>query len=282
MERRTRSLRTQYGRVLYHPERVSAAQQKMLRERLDFLKPYIVRRRGESSLEDKFMDHDEEDEEELETEGSIDQDMSSSLGSPLDADVGGQDLDEPRSVGPAPSFAPLLCPRPQPQVTDVTSLSRPLSTPKHDILNQFAEVMLADMRQIRNAVLLMRLRRDITDLVFKAVEEDVRRRCVRAPPSVTVNGAQSCSSPPQLHSNISWRQRFVKRRSKGCETASRTQRWEEMRRESRSPPPVHPQQAAEGMNANGSQVTAQVFEIKGEAEPHVVKVEEEPLTLDSV
>lgn len=50
VERRTRSLRTQYGRVLYHPERVSATQQRMLRERLAFLKPYIVRRRGDSSV----------------------------------------------------------------------------------------------------------------------------------------------------------------------------------------------------------------------------------------
>lgn len=50
VERRSRSLRTQYGRVLWHPERVSTAQQKMLREKLDFLRPYIVRRRGDSYL----------------------------------------------------------------------------------------------------------------------------------------------------------------------------------------------------------------------------------------
>ncbi len=50
IERRSRSLRTQYGRVLWHPERVSTAQQKMLREKLDFLRPYIVRRRGDSYL----------------------------------------------------------------------------------------------------------------------------------------------------------------------------------------------------------------------------------------
>lgn len=50
VERRSRSLRTQYGRVLWHPERVSTVQQKMLRDKLDFLRPYIVRRRGDSYL----------------------------------------------------------------------------------------------------------------------------------------------------------------------------------------------------------------------------------------
>lgn len=239
------------------------------------------------------MDHEEEDEEELETEGSVDQDMSSLLSIQLHSDVGDQDLDESQSLGSTPGFAPFRCPHPRPQVTDVMSLSRPHDrgedrppnhtaapgTPAHDILKQFAEVMLADMRQIHDVMLLMRLRRDITDLVFKAVEEDVRRRCVRVPPSVTVNGgAQSCSSPLQLHSNIPWRQRLLKRRSKACETGSRTQRWEEVRRESRSPPPVHAQQAAEETSASGSQATAQVCEIKGEAEPHV---EQEPLSLDS-
>ncbi|KAL3970214.1 glycine hydroxymethyltransferase [Sarotherodon galilaeus] len=296
VERRARSLRTQYGRVLYHAEKVSPGQQKRLREKLGFLRPYIVRRRGYSSLEDNFVDHDDEDEEELETEGSIDQEMGSSLSSQLDADGGGQDLDEPQSVDSAPSFAPLQCP--QPQVTEVMSLSCPhhhdedhqpdktaaLNAPKHDVLNQFAEVMLADMRQVEDPVLLMRLRRDITDLVFKAVEEDVRRRCIRAPSSVMGNGTQSCCSPLQLYSNISWSQRLLRRRrrNKGCRTGSRSQRQEEIRRVSRSQlaPPVHPGQAAELMSANRPQVTLQVFEIKKGGEPDVVKIEDEPLALD--
>lgn len=50
VERRSRSLRTQYVRGLWHPERVNTFQQKMLREKLDFLRPYIVRRRGDSPL----------------------------------------------------------------------------------------------------------------------------------------------------------------------------------------------------------------------------------------
>ncbi|XP_076603222.1 uncharacterized protein LOC143330478 isoform X2 [Chaetodon auriga] len=303
VERRSRSLRTQYGRVLWHPERVSTVQQKMLREKLDFLRPYIVRRRGDSYLEEKFDDQ-EEDDEELETEGSLDQEMGSSFGSPLDADVTGQDLDDEPQSASTPNPAPLHCPNPQLQVTDVMSLSCPhhhkdegstnqpeqtASTPQLDVLNHFAEVMLADMRQIKNPVVLMRLRRDITDLVFKAVEEDVQRRCVQVP-SVPKAGEsaqlRSCSRPQQASSqtNYSWRQRFMMRKSKGCEIGRRMQRWEEMkhmRRRSRSrlSLPNQQGQAQEGMSDSSSQVIIQASEIKRETEPHMVKVEEDTLPL---
>ncbi|XP_044072611.1 uncharacterized protein LOC122885502 [Siniperca chuatsi] len=294
VERRSRSLRTQYGRVLYHPEKVSTSQQKMLREKLDFLRPYIVRRRGDSCLEEKFDDQ-EEDDEELETEGSIEQEMGSSFGSPLEADGTGQDpYDEPQSVASTQNPAPLHCPNPQPQVTEVMSLSCPHrhndegsadhpdqtaapNTSRHDILNQFAEVMLADMRQIRDPMVLMRLRRDITDLVFKAVEEDVQGRCVRGPPVLGESTRlQGCSRPQQT--NYSWRQRFLKRKNKGCENGRRTQRWEEMSR-SQVSQPVQQSQALERMSDNSSQVIIQAADIKREAEPHMVKVEEETHTI---
>ncbi|XP_070832212.1 uncharacterized protein [Chaetodon trifascialis] len=297
VERRSRSLRTQYGRVLWHPERVSTVQQKMLREKLDFLRPYIVRRRGDSYLEEKFDDQEEDDEE---TEGSLDQEMGSSFGSPLDADVTGQDLDDEPQSASTPNPAPLHCPNPQLQVTDVMSLSCPqhhrdegstdqpeqtANTPKHDILNHFAEVMLADMRQIKNPVVLMRLRRDITDLVFKAVEEDVQRQCVQVPPVPKAGESVqllSCSEPQQASSqtNYSWRQRFMMRKSNGCETGRRMQRWEEMRhmrRRSRSrlSQPNHQGQAQGGMSENSPQVIIQASDIKRETEPHMVKIEEE-------
>lgn len=315
--------------MLWHPERVSTVQQKMLREKLDFLKPYIVRRRVDLYLvslkrtqkcpkmlhppdcrclcsfslflqEGKFVDR-EEDDEALETEGSLDQEVGSSLGSPLDADVTGQDLDnEPQPAAPNPP--PLHCPNPQPQVTDVVSLSCPHrhhdegpgdqpdraaapSPPTRDVLSHFAEVMLADMRQIRDPMVLMRLRRDITDLVFKAAEEDARRRRVRAPPAAE-EGAQP--RPQRAHSQMTsypWRQRFWKRKSKGsgCEAERRTQRWEEVkhgRRMSGSQilQPVQQGQAAECCES-GSPAIIPASEIKREAEPHTVKIEEETLPL---
>ncbi|XP_044221477.1 uncharacterized protein LOC122992020 [Thunnus albacares] len=302
VERRSRSLRTQYGRVLWHPERVNTFQQRMLREKLDFLRPYIVRRRGDSFLEDKFDDR-EEDDDELETEGSVDQEMGSTFGSPLDADVTGRDPDDELQFVASPSnSAPLHCPNSQPQVTEVMSLScdrhndegspdqpdhtaAPNTTSKYDILSQFAEVMLADMRQIKDPMVLMRLRRDITDLVFKAVEEDVQRRCVRAPSMPSLGEGeqvQSSSRPQQLCSqtNFSWRQRFLRRKNKGSEIGRRMQRWEEMkhmRRTSRSQllQPVQQSQALEGMSENISQAMIQASEIKTETEPHMVKIEEE-------
>ncbi|XP_067372301.1 uncharacterized protein [Channa argus] len=158
VERRSRSLRTQYGRVLWHPERVSTVQQKMLREKLDFLRPYIVRRGGESYLEEKCDDREEDDEEEPETEGSFDQEIGSSFGSPLDADVTEEDLnEEPRSVTSTPNPAPPQCPNSQPQVTEVICMScshrqseecsvdQPDQTAgpnsaRHDILKQFTEL----------------------------------------------------------------------------------------------------------------------------------------------
>ncbi|GAA6219686.1 uncharacterized protein LOC108901286 [Lates japonicus] len=301
VERRSRSLRTQYGRVLWHPERVSTAQQKMLREKLDFLRPYIVRRRGDSYLEEKF----EEDDEEPETEGSFDQEMGSSFGSPLDSDVTGHDLnDEHQAVTSTPNPALLHCPNPQPQVTEVVSLSCPHhhndegsadqpeqraapNTSKHCILNQFAEVMLADMRQIKDPLVLMRLRRDITDLVFRAVEEDAQRRSNQVlPVSMLGENAQGCTRPQQSCSqaDLSWRQRFLKRKNKGLELGRRMQRWEEIkhiRRVSRGQllQPVQQGQAPEGMTENSSQVIFQASEIKRETEPHIVKIEEEALPL---
>ncbi|XP_026232008.1 uncharacterized protein LOC113173009 [Anabas testudineus] len=285
VERRSRSLRTQYGRVLWHPERVNTAQQKMLREKLDFLRPYIVRRRGDSTLEEQFDDREEDnDDEEPETGEGFDQDLRSSFTSLLDADV---------SVTSTPNPAPLHCPNPPPQVTEVITMSCPHphyegptdqpdqtaapSTSRHDILNQFAEVMLADMRQIKDPMVLMRLRRDITDLVFKAAEQDAQRRCAR----VLGQSMQSCSRPqqPYLQTNF-WRQRFLKRKNRGCELARRMQRWEEVkhtRRVSRSQwsQAAQQSQAVEGIRENSSQVVIQASEVKREAEPHIIKVEEE-------
>ncbi|XP_032385269.1 uncharacterized protein LOC116697851 isoform X2 [Etheostoma spectabile] len=303
VERRSRSLRTQYGRVLWHPERVSTFQQKMLREKLDFLRPYIVRRRSDSYLDEKFDDRDEDDEE-LETEGSVDHEMGSSFGSPLDADVKRQDLDDEPHTASGLNPASLHFPNPPPQVTDVMSLSCPPrhdkgstdqpaqtlapNTSKHNILNQFAEVMLADMHQIKDPMVLMRLRRDITHLVFKAVEEDVQRQCNRVPPMskpgerVQVHG---CSTHEQASSQTkySWRQRFLKRRNKGFEIGRRIQRWEEMkhvRRMSRGQlvqPGVQQGPALEGTGENSSPVIIQASEIKRETGPPMVKIEEETL-----
>lgn len=245
------------------------------------------------------FDDREEDNEELETEGSIDQELGSSFGSPLDVDATEAELDDDTSTQ---NLLPLPCPNPQPLVTDVMSLSCPhlhkddgsadqperaANAPRRDILNQFAEVMLADMRHIKDPVVLMRLRRDITDLVFKAVEEDEQRRCVRVPSASRRGGGtqlQSCSGPQQTRSqaNYSWRERFLKRRSKGCESGRRLQRWGEMRHmrrisRSQSMEPAQLGQVAEGMSENSAQ--GQASEIKRETEPHVVKIEEETLTL---
>lgn len=241
--------------------------------------------------DDTFIDQGEDDEE-VETEGSTDQEMGSLLGGTLDADVTGQDLDdESQSV----ASGPLHCPNPRPQVTEVMSLSCPhchseegspnQPNHRHNTLNQFTEVMLADMRQIKDPMVLMRLRRDITDLVFKAVEEDLQRQCIRVPPiPVIEDSTQNCSSPqgPPSQTNISLRQRFGKRMNRGCEAGRRVQRWEEVkhiRRVSRSQTsqPIHQGQAVEGMSGNNSHV--QPFEIKREREPHTVKIEEEPLSL---
>nr|XP_046261198.1 uncharacterized protein LOC124067672 isoform X2 [Scatophagus argus] len=289
VERRSRSLRTQYGRVLWHPERVSSTQQEMLREKLAFLRPFIVRRRGDSHVGGKF-----EDKEELETDGSTEQEMGSSFGSPLDADVTDQDLDDgPPCV--ASTSAPLHRPHPQPRVTDVVSLSCPhhhgneasadqpeqtTNTSEGDLLNQFAQVMLADMRHIKDPVVLMRLRRDITDLVFKAVEEDQKRRCVRVPSTprlVQSVQSRSCSRLPQVSSQTDYGRRTRSLKSKW------TRRWEDvkhMRRMSRSQvlmQPIPQGQTPEEMNESSSQVIFQPSEIKEETERHIVKIEEETL-----
>uniref|UniRef100_UPI003AAAB7BE uncharacterized protein isoform X1 n=1 Tax=Centroberyx gerrardi TaxID=166262 RepID=UPI003AAAB7BE len=305
VERRSRSLRTQYGRVLWHPERINTFQQRMLKDKLDFLRPYIVRRRVDASLDDRYDDK-EEDDDEVETEGSIDQETGSIFGSPLDADMSGPDpAYEPQSVASTPNPAPPHCPLSQPQVTEVMSLSCDSqndesppdlpdrtaavpNAPKHNVLNQFAEVMLADMRQIKDPMVLMRLRRDITDLVFKAVEDDVQRRCGR-PLSVSAPGERAqlhgCTGPhraPCSQVNFSRRQRYLKRRSKGSQIGRRMQRWEEMqhmRRLARSQgmQPVQQGEEMERTSETSSQALLQPSEIKTEPEPHTIKIEEEPL-----
>lgn len=239
------------------------------------------------------MQYDDGDEE-VETEGSIDQEMESSFGSPLDdADVTEAEQDDSASI---PNPDPQPCPIPPPQVSDIRSLSLPethrdeapadqpdrtVKASKHDVLNQFVEVMLADMRHIKDPMVLMRLRRDITDLVFKAVEEDEQRRGIQVPRMVESRQFQSLPGSYQSRSqgNSSWRERIMKRRSKGCESGRRTQRWEEMRhlrRMSRSHllEPVQQGQVADGTGEHGSQAA----EIKRETEQHVFKIEEETLT----
>ena len=232
----------------------------------------------------------------METEGSIDQEMGSSFGSPLDADVTLDDEPHPASTM---NPAPLHCPNPKPQVTEVMSLSWPHrhhadnstdqldqtaapNTSKQNILNQFAEVMLADMRQIKDPMVLMRLRRDITDLVFKAVEEDVQGRCVQLPSvgeSVQFQSTSSPQYPESSQTNYSWRQRFLKRKNKGCEAGRKIQRWEDMKhmRTMSMSQPVQQGQALEGMSENSSQVIIHASEVKRETEPHMVKIEEETL-----
>lgn len=178
----------------------------------------------------------------------------------------------------------MSCPHPQYEgSTDQLDHTAAPSTSRHDILNQFMEVMLSDIRQIKDPMVLMRLRRDITDLVFRAVEEDVQRRCVRVLPTPMLReSVQSCSRPQQSYSqtNMSWRQRFLKRKNRGCELERRMQRWEEakfMRRMSRSQSsqPTQQSQAREGMMDSSSQVIIQASEIKRETEPHIVKIEED-------
>ncbi|XP_071380934.1 uncharacterized protein [Centroberyx affinis] len=176
VERRSRSLRTQYGRLIGHPEKITTKKKRMLKEQLSFLKPYIVPRRVTDAQDED--EEDDEDEEE-ETEGSVD--TGSMFGSPLRADAFGPD--------PRFSASPLHRPPSQPQLTEAVSLScncpyddsppEPVGDgPKNDVLSQFVKVMLSDMHQIKDSMVLMRLRRDITDLVFKAVEQDVQRRRV--------------------------------------------------------------------------------------------------------
>lgn len=260
-------------------------------------------------LQDDRYDDKDEDEEEVETEGSVDQEIGGMFGSPLDADVLGPDPTyETPSVASTPNPAPLHSPPSQPQVTEVMSLNcdsqndegppdlpdRTAAVPnvaKHNILNQFAEVMLADMRQIKDPMVLMRLRRDITELVFKAVEEDMQRRYGR-PLSIPTHptpgdGAQLHSwARPHLAAcsqmDFSRRRRYLKRRNKGCQIGRRMQRWEEMqhlRRLTRSHGMQSIQQAdeLERTSESSSQVMIPASEIKAETEPQMVKIEEEPV-----
>nr|XP_057938704.1 uncharacterized protein LOC131136151 isoform X2 [Doryrhamphus excisus] len=253
VERRSRSLRTQYGRVLCHPEKVNTFQQRMLREKLNFLRPYIVRRRSDCCPEDE---HEEEDGE-LETEGSVDHET----GSTLDAD----ETLEDRFTSGASTSNPSSCPYTQHNPADATSLSfephgdkvspdvcDPLtaaSLSKEHILQQFVNIMLADMQQIKNQMVLMKLRRDITDLVFKAVEEDMQGR-------IQVYFTQQGESAP-LHSSFrtqaSSSHRIFRRKNKG------------------------PEKHIERMGGSVPQAVAQVSQMKLELDPQVVKNEEETL-----
>ncbi|KAM4608824.1 uncharacterized protein ACJ7VT_014733 isoform 2-T2 [Polymixia lowei] len=273
----------------------------MLTEKLDFLRPYIVRRRADASTGEKYDDDDEEeDNEEVETEGSIDQETGSIFGSSVETVASGPDPSyEPRSIASTPNSATSCCLPSQPQVTEVMSLNfnsqkdesltdlsaQMAGVPKHDVLNQFTEIMLADMRQIKDPMLLMRLRRDITDLVFKAVEEDEQRR--RAGPSsvYTTRGTAPLhnNARPQggacLQMNLFRRQRSLERRNKGGMMGRRMQRLGEMqhmRRVSRSQQmqTAHQGEELERMDETNRQAMVQLSEIKTEAEPHIVKIEE--------
>lgn len=337
VERRSRSLRTQYGRLLWRPDRIKTFQQTMLKEKLDFLRPYIIRRRG--GEEENFNDDDEEGEE---TEGSIDQETGSMFGSLLDADVSGADaVYEARSQNSTPSATPqLLCPPSQPQVTEAvinmassgnvhpsddniavhppreerSTTEEAAAVPRqhHDVLNQFSEVMLSDMRQIRDPLVLMRLRRDITDLVFKAAEEDalLRQRGGRA--SLVSHDASAASGESghqfrgytraqdavclqnyKMNASPSRRQRILERRNRGI--GRRIQKWEMMRRvatrgQRPHPPPGgggfqgqedhhHHHHEQERLGDACSQPAGQALETKPEFEPQMVKIEEEMLPL---
>ncbi|XP_057709010.1 uncharacterized protein LOC130927311 [Corythoichthys intestinalis] len=274
--RRSRSLRTQYGRVLWHPERVNTFQQRMLREKLDFLRPYIVRRRGDSYPEDKSDDH-EDDEGEIETEGSNDHETgTSTFGSPLDDDEAGQDPNEEFPSEASTSIISSYCPNTQPHLADATSFSFEPDTdqglpdvsdqlsaaniPSHDVLNQFVNVMLSDMCQIRDNMVLIRLRRDITDLVCKAVEEDTQRRIPLPIAQQGENMQLPSSSKPQMFS-----QRILKRKNRGPV--------KHMRRSSRN----QAGQTLEEMNGNVPYAIIQASDIKLEMDPHRVKAEDETL-----
>ncbi|XP_077436417.1 uncharacterized protein LOC144060602 [Vanacampus margaritifer] len=275
--RRSRSLRTQYGRVLWHPERVSTFQQRMLREKLDFLRPYIVRRRGDSYPDDKSDDH-EDDEGEIETEGSNDHETgTSTFGSPLDDYDAGQDPHEEFPSEASTSNPSSYCANTQSHLAETMSLSfepHEKSSPdapdqlaanlsNHDVLNQFVNVMLADMRQIKDNMVLIRLRRDITDLVFKAVEEDMHRR---NPVPFTQPGEKAqlpSSSRPQT-----CLQRVFKRKNRGPV--------KHMRRFCRN----QAGQVLEDINGTiPPQAIIQASEVKLELDPHVVKTEDETLTV---
>ncbi|XP_061547332.1 uncharacterized protein LOC133410326 [Phycodurus eques] len=276
--RRSRSLRTQYGRVLWHPERVNTFQQRMLREKLDFLRPYIVRRRGDSYPEDKSDDHEDE-EGALETEGSNDHETgTSTFGSPLDDDEAVQDPNEEFPSEASTSNPPSYCANAQARHAETMSLSfephhdkdspdghdqlAAANLPNHDVLSQFVNVMLADMRQIKDSMVLIRLRRDITDLVFKAVEEDMQRRI---PVPLTHQGENAqlpSSSRPQT-----CLQRVLKRKSRGPV--------KHMRRICRT----QAGQTLEDMNGNIPQAMIHASEIKLEIDPRTVKTEDETLAV---
>lgn len=245
--------------------------------------------------EDRFDDR-EEGNEELETgEESVDQEIGNTFGSQFGANTRCQDPYEAlQSVASNSTPATVHCPNPPPQIIDVS-----LSCDHHheaaspdafdqtpDILNKFAEVMLADMRQIKDPVALMRLRRDITLLVFKAVEEDMQRRCVQGPPVPQMEGTaqlQSSSRPQKsCFQSTVLRQSVLKRRIQGSEVGRRKQGWEEMmhmRRMSRSPSlqAIQQSQTLEGMSEGPSEALIHASGIKSERETHTIKTEDESL-----
>ncbi|XP_061697250.1 uncharacterized protein wu:fb74b10 isoform X2 [Syngnathoides biaculeatus] len=276
--RRSRSLRTQYGRVLWHPERVNTFQQRMLREKLEFLRPYIVRRRSDSYPEDRSDDHEDE-EGELETEGSNDHERGTSIfGSPLDDDEAVKDPNEEFPSEASTSNTSSYCANSQPHHAETMSLNfephNDKDTPdvpdqlvtvnltNNDVLNQFVNVMLADMRQIKDSMVLIRLRRDITELVFKAVEEDMKRRI---PVSFIHQGENTqfpSSSRPQT-----CLQRVWKRKNRG--------NVKHMRRICRT----QAGQTFDEMKGNIPQAMMHASEIKLEIDPRMVKTEDETLAV---
>ncbi|XP_056146086.1 uncharacterized protein LOC130121231 [Lampris incognitus] len=193
VERRSRSLRTQYGRLIGHPDKVTTSKKRMLKEQLSFLRPYIFPRlkvtdcQGERDGYDDEEEQDgDEDEEEEETEDSME---TESL---VDVNVSGVYIREHQSVALTAHTATRYCPPTQLKVREMADLAcnhennesqqhrthQTAGVTKCDVLNQFVKVMLADMHQIKDPLLLMQLRRDITNLVFKTLEEDLKRRCV--------------------------------------------------------------------------------------------------------
>ncbi|XP_061782353.1 uncharacterized protein [Nerophis lumbriciformis] len=273
LEIRSRSLRTPYGRVPWHPDRVNSLRQRRLRQKLDFLKPYIVGRQSDYDPEDKSDDHEEEGVE-LETEGSFEQGTGSISGSPRETHEMLQDPDEDGLLSGVSTSDPSYCPIPidaaslsvDPQgdegSPDVSNQSAAAIVPKEKVLQQFVNIMLADMRQIKNQMVLMKLRRDITDLVFKAMEEDMQRH---VQVFLTQQGA---SAPPQssFRPPLSRWQRALRRRNKGP--------GKHIGRICRSQAGPAPDDMN---NTSVPQAVVQVPDIKLEIDPHMIKHEEEEL-----
>ncbi|XP_077583937.1 uncharacterized protein LOC144204066 isoform X2 [Stigmatopora nigra] len=249
----------------------------MLREKLDFLRPYIVRRRGDCYPEDKSDDH-EDDEGEIETEGSNDHETgTSTFGSPLDDEEAGEDPNEEFPSEASISLPSSCCQKTQPHLAEPMSFSfepdnaedlpdvsdqlAAANLPNHDVLCQFVNVMLSDMRQIKDNMVIIRLRRDITDLVCKAVEEDMQRRIPLPTAQQEENTQLPTSSKPQKYL-----QRFLKRKNRG--PVKHTRR-------------ISRNQAGQTLEMNGNvpHSLIQASEIKLEIDPLMVKTEDQAITV---